>query len=74
MADVNRQYDRIAAMSGGYNSNNRRRMRAEAIRDTYERNISTRLGRSVLGSYLDFNRKYSREARQGTARMGNANG
>lgn len=61
MADVNRQYDRIVSLAGGgYNSANRRRITASNIRDTYESNISKRLGRSVLGSYLDFNRKYSK--------------
>lgn len=74
MADVNRQYDRIASMSGGYFSKNSRRMRAQSIRDAYEENISRRLGRNVLSSYLDFNRKYSREARQGSMGFGNTNG
>ena len=48
-------------MGGGYNSSNARRIRASKIRDNYENNISKRLGRSVLGSYLDFNRKYSKD-------------
>ena len=65
VADINRQYDRIVSITGGYNSNNSRRIRAERIRDAYERNISNILGRSVLGSYLDAYRKYSRDARQG---------
>ena len=61
MADVNRQYGRIVALSGGgYNSSNTRRIKASKIRDAYESNISKRLGRSVLGSYLDFHRRYSK--------------